>query len=158
MKILLAVDDQSSSAAGHAAARLFPGAELFICSAVEVAPFVVAEPLGGGVLPVLPSEAAMEAEEVRAERNVRAASNDDLVAHDAARVETSTPIGDPARTICEEASAIGADVVVVGRSSRGLLARIFHPSVSDYVVRHAPCPVLVVREELEASDAAPVRA
>ena len=55
-------------------------------------------------------------------------------------------VGDPGQVICEQAAAQGADVVVVGRSSKSWLSRLFDPSVSEYVIRHAPCPVLVVGE------------
>jgi len=45
------------------------------------------------------------------------------------------------------AEEIGADLVVVGTSGKGLFKRLFSGSVSDHVVHHAPCPVLVIRSE-----------
>ena len=57
------------------------------------------------------------------------------------RVET----GDPATVICAVAAEIGADVIVLGSHGKGFLSRVVLGSVSEYVTRHAPCPVLVVR-------------
>lgn len=55
-------------------------------------------------------------------------------------------IGDAGATICAVAENEAPDVIVVGSHGRGLLGRIVHlGSVSEYVVRHALCPVLVVR-------------
>ncbi|KAI8926862.1 hypothetical protein BC831DRAFT_425255 [Entophlyctis helioformis] len=39
-----------------------------------------------------------------------------------------------------------ADIVVVGSRGRGVLTRMVMGSVSDYVMRNAPCPVIVVRD------------
>jgi nucleotide-binding universal stress UspA family protein len=61
--------------------------------------------------------------------------------------EERTELGTPGPVVCAVAKEVGADVVVVGSHGRGGLARAFLGSVSDYVIRHAPCPVLVVRQE-----------
>lgn len=53
--------------------------------------------------------------------------------------------GDPAESIVEAASSEGADLVIVGSHGRGALGRMLLGSVSDQVVRNAPCPVLVAR-------------
>jgi nucleotide-binding universal stress UspA family protein len=53
--------------------------------------------------------------------------------------------GDPGETILDAARAEGADLIVVGTHGRGPVGRIFLGSVSDHVVRHARCPVTVVR-------------
>lgn len=55
--------------------------------------------------------------------------------------------GDPAESIVEVAQAEGADVIVVGSHGRGAIGRALIGSVSDQVVRRAPCPVLVVRSK-----------
>src|SRR5262249_25479068 len=51
----------------------------------------------------------------------------------------------PGRAIVKHAESIGADVIVVGTHGRGAVSRLLMGSVAEYVVRHAPCPVLVVR-------------
>jgi nucleotide-binding universal stress UspA family protein len=47
------------------------------------------------------------------------------------------------------AEEIGAGLIVMGSRGRGGVRRALMGSVSDSVVRHAHCPVLVVREERE---------
>ena len=55
--------------------------------------------------------------------------------------------GEAASVICKEAADRGADVIVVGSHGRTGVKRLFLGSVSERVVRHAPCPVLVVRHD-----------
>ena len=59
--------------------------------------------------------------------------------------------GVPAERIIGAARDWGADLVVVGDHNRHVLSRFVLGSVSDEVVRHAPCPVLVVREKDQTS-------
>jgi nucleotide-binding universal stress UspA family protein len=54
--------------------------------------------------------------------------------------------GEPGESIVEAAVAEAVDVILVGAHNRGTLGRLLMGSVSDYVARHAPCPVLIVRE------------
>lgn len=53
--------------------------------------------------------------------------------------------GDPGDMIVEAATAEHADMVLVGSHGRGTVGRLLLGSVSEHVVRNAPCPVLVVR-------------
>ena len=53
--------------------------------------------------------------------------------------------GDPGDQIVEAAEAELVDMVLVGSHGRGAVGRLFLGSVSEHVVRNAPCPVLVVR-------------
>ncbi len=53
--------------------------------------------------------------------------------------------GDPGDMIVEAAEAEHADMVLVGSHGRGPVGRLLLGSVSEHVVRNAPCPVLVVR-------------
>lgn len=53
--------------------------------------------------------------------------------------------GDPGDMIIQAAQAEHADMILVGSHGRGVVGRFFLGSVSEHVVRHAPCPVLVVR-------------
>ena len=45
------------------------------------------------------------------------------------------------------AHEMSADVLVIGSSGKNWLRRLVGSSVSDYVVHHAPCPVLLVRHD-----------
>jgi len=49
----------------------------------------------------------------------------------------------PAQLVCEVARRMSADYVVIGHVRRGFLRRIFTKSFGLYLVRNAPCAVLV---------------
>lgn len=141
MKILIAVDESEASAAAVAATRvLFPDADHVLLSVADVTPLMVSDPVGGGMFAAGTTPAAMEAVEASADAAIAVAE------HELHPVESMVEIGEPGRLICEEAARIRPDIVVVGRSSRSWFSRLFEPSVADYVVKHAPCPVLVVKE------------
>lgn len=53
--------------------------------------------------------------------------------------------GEPGPAIVAAAASEQADMVIVGSHGRGTVGRLVLGSVSEHVVRHAPCPVLVVR-------------
>jgi nucleotide-binding universal stress UspA family protein len=53
--------------------------------------------------------------------------------------------GDPGETIVAAAEAEGADLIVIGTSGRGGVGRMLMGSTSDWVIRNATVPVLVVR-------------
>jgi nucleotide-binding universal stress UspA family protein len=55
--------------------------------------------------------------------------------------------GSPERAIVEEAEKWGADLIIVGSHGYGFWERVFLGSVSNAVVHHAPCSVLVVRKD-----------
>jgi nucleotide-binding universal stress UspA family protein len=60
-------------------------------------------------------------------------------------VEVRVLGGDPAATICGLASELAVQAIVIGTRGRGGLTRALLGSVSDYVVRNAPCTVIVTR-------------
>lgn len=55
--------------------------------------------------------------------------------------------GTPAADICRIAEERKADVIVMATHGRTGLAHLFIGSVAERVVRHAPCSVLVLREQ-----------
>ena len=61
-----------------------------------------------------------------------------------ARIDKRVEAGDVGGTVCRVAADLGVDVIVVGSHGRRGFARLLFGSVSEHVVRHAPCPVLVV--------------
>jgi nucleotide-binding universal stress UspA family protein len=63
------------------------------------------------------------------------------------QIDKRIEVGDVGHTVCRIAGELGVDVIVVGSHGRGGIERILLGSVSEQVVRHAPCPVLVVRRD-----------
>jgi nucleotide-binding universal stress UspA family protein len=56
---------------------------------------------------------------------------------------TEVLIGDSGPALCDFATGVSANVIVIGSRGRGGFKRALLGSVSDYVVRNAPCSVLV---------------
>ncbi len=54
-------------------------------------------------------------------------------------------LGIPSKWIIDEANGWDADLVVVGSHGRGFWGRLALGSVSDAVLHHSPCSVLVVK-------------
>jgi nucleotide-binding universal stress UspA family protein len=57
--------------------------------------------------------------------------------------------GQAGPAICELATALGATAIVLGTRGHGGLRRAVLGSVSDHVVRHAPCTVVVTGPEAD---------
>ena len=57
--------------------------------------------------------------------------------------------GNPGRVICDLSRTWEADLTIVGSHGRTGLSEMFLGSVSNYVMHHAPCSVLVVHEKTE---------
>ncbi len=89
-------------------------------------------------------------EELRAELDKRA---EEMLAESAeplraAGLETQPMIrfGNTAAEILQEAEEGGYDMIVMGSHGRGVLGGFLLGSVSNRVVHHAKCPVLIVRQ------------
>jgi nucleotide-binding universal stress UspA family protein len=59
--------------------------------------------------------------------------------------ETHLRSGDPDKEILRTAEGLGVGLIVVGSRGLGAVSRALMGSVSDSVVKHAHCPVLVIR-------------
>jgi nucleotide-binding universal stress UspA family protein len=59
------------------------------------------------------------------------------------KAQTSLREGNPAHEIASHAKEEGADLVVVGHSDKGILARWFEGSVGAGLLRELPCNLLV---------------
>jgi nucleotide-binding universal stress UspA family protein len=60
--------------------------------------------------------------------------------------ETHLRSGDPDKEILRTAESLGVGLIVIGSRGLGALSRALMGSVSDSVVKHAHCPVFVVRK------------
>ncbi|MCA1668649.1 MAG: universal stress protein [Thermomicrobia bacterium] len=63
----------------------------------------------------------------------------------AMRVETMIRSGSPADEIVHTAETIGANLIVLGSRGHGEMRSVLLGSVSERVLHHAHCPVLIVR-------------
>lgn len=150
MKLLIAID--GSELAVHAAQR----ADSLVAEPESVTVlFVLTEIPGddaGGIEgpTQTPEEAEREwrREEADAADAVRATIAV-LPASWQARARGRTEAGDPAAMVAWVARHEDSDLVVVGSHGRSALKRVLVGSVSEHIVRHAPCPVLVVRAGAE---------
>lgn len=85
------------------------------------------------------------ADSVRTRRAQGQAVADDMaVALELAGAETQVLEGDPGPMLCEFAVGVRAGAIVMGSRGQGRLKRAVLGSVSDHVVRNAPCPVMIL--------------
>lgn len=60
-------------------------------------------------------------------------------------------MGDAGRIICEVARSWPADLIILGRRGRAGLSEFFLGSVSNYVLHHAPCSVMVIQGKMTST-------
>lgn len=148
LRILVAVDeDEASRVALRFTERLAGWAEdvTVLNVAGTLMPFL-SDPMGGYVI-LPPDPISIDRIDAEAERVVEVAS-DELSTSVSA--DPLVEYGDPGERICAVARERDVDLVIVGSHDKGAFARFLHGSVSDYVLRHSPCPVLVVRHHPDA--------
>jgi nucleotide-binding universal stress UspA family protein len=152
-RILLATDgSREAELAGQTAADLAQktGSELHMVHVFGIAP------VGPPVYPSATEFEGVEQEEAEAEQPQRISEQRAREVLDAEAKKVRSVGG----TVAEEhlvegrvapeivalAEEIGAGLIVLGSRGRGGIRRALMGSVSDSIVRHAHCPVLVVRE------------
>ncbi len=142
MRVLLAVDGSAGSNDAARLVRALPWPARTVIHLVSVVDPGAWIPPGPGV----PGNAGLSNE-----REVAAFYHAQQLAVsaelDSAGLEVSATVvsGRPADAICDEASRVEADVVVVGSRGHGKIAALLLGSVSATIVDRAPCPVLVAR-------------
>ena len=151
MKILFATDGAKQSDAAAEMLRHFnlsDGDEIKIVSVVDMA-VPMAIDIYGGYLPdtgELEKTARENAAKLleRTESRIRGHfEGKNLV------ISSEVLFGSPESRIVETAEAIHPDVIVLGSHGYSRWERLLLGSVSDSVVHHAPCSVLIVRTPKE---------
>lgn len=144
MKILLATDGSEDAAlAARAAAEISArsGSELYLVHAWQASPQLADTTPTEAYLSKLYDDRAEELLEGETKRLRRSG------------VEVSGAyrrLGSPADEIVDLADELDADLILVGSRGLGAVRRLVLGSVSEGVVHHAPCPVLVLRGGDEA--------
>lgn len=139
--ILVAVDGSKPSIdACHFAMGLAEqtSAGVTLLFVLETPQFIPVGPLSGYVTT---SPARSQEDLSKAERIVEELAKE----RPALKVKTRVDLGRPVEAICEAAKSLGVDLIVIGARGHNMAQRFLLGSVSDRVVHHAPCPVLVVR-------------
>lgn len=113
-------------------------ARLHLLLAHQPAPVVV------GMGDLLPPPPELDEDRREQEREYLSRTAAALRRADGASVSFHETLGAPGPEICEEASRLDADLVVMATHGRGTFKRIWLGSVADYVVRHLATPILLV--------------
>ncbi len=152
MRILFATDGgKQSDAAIEAVKRLSlgKGDEVKVISVVDMA-LPMAIDIYGGYLPdtaELEKTARENAEKTVADSAKRVR---EFAGSAGADISTDVLFGSPDSRIVETAEEWKADLIIVGSHGYSRWERLLLGSVSDSVVHHAPCSVLVVRVQPES--------
>jgi len=146
MKILLATDGTKHSDSAVETIKNFQFSEtdeIKIVSVVDMA-LPLAIDIYAGYVPTT-SEIETTARE-NAEKVLETTSQKirEIVSADVF-ISTEILFGSPESRIVETAEKFGADLIIVGSHGYNRWERLLLGSVSDSVVHHAPCSVLVVR-------------
>ncbi len=84
-------------------------------------------------------------EDVDREKAVREHTDEFLKEHNLTGVTVLTRVGDPGTEIADYAESINADLIVIPSHGYHGIKRALLGSVAERVIRHAHCPVLVLR-------------
>lgn len=145
-KVLIAIDgsELANEAAARALAILGSGHDVSVLEVVQLRLSMAVGPPGSDEEGFAPSPeqvlATSEVAEVEARAHLAEAAG-----HLDGHVRQMVEVGDPGEVICHVATAEHVDVIVVGSHGKGWARRALLGSVSQHVLTHAPCPVLVVR-------------
>lgn len=144
MNVMIAADGtEASDAAAQTAVDMFgPDAHYAVVSVGTPTPFYAVSPLGVSPAMMMLADPDVPDWEERSRQALTDAADHVNVAD----VELISTAGAPGPVICELAEQRGTDVIVIGSHERGWLDKLLKPAVGQYVVDHAPCHVLVVRE------------
>jgi nucleotide-binding universal stress UspA family protein len=149
IKILLATDgSEEANLALQTAANLATstGSELHLVYVQAASSYVFPttdwETFGGEELPTGVDEAAKETAKTKVDEQVQKISE---VGGEVAGAHAR--VGFPEAEIVDLAEELGAGLIVMGSRGLGGVRRALTGTVSDSVVRHAHCPVMVVRGE-----------
>lgn len=128
-------------AAGLAVVRPGAGDRVIVATVIEpVDPsLVTGAGLAGGVMTPEGLDEMAEANRAEGQQHV----DDTVTALGLTDADTAVLIGAPGPALCDLATSASAHALVIGSRGRGGIKRALLGSVSDHVVRNAPCPVVI---------------
>jgi nucleotide-binding universal stress UspA family protein len=147
MKIVLAVDEsECSQAAVRAVVRQFNASttDVCVCHSVEWLKNLPM-PLAFAEGPNATAGLLARRDRMQQEAEALVARVVDQLQTAGFRTSTFTREGDPRNVILDCAADCGAELIVLGSHGRRGLDRFLLGTVSEAVVRHAPCSVQIVR-------------
>jgi len=141
-RVLIAIDFSSASAAALAVAREHcPGAArrlLYVMKPSDVAqPSAAGAFSGAGASPLTAKEMRSSAEDKARARLGEWADEDE---------EVAVAVGSAPEEISRHAEEWGADIIVMGTRGRSQIANMLSGSATEWLVRNARLPVLVVHD------------
>jgi nucleotide-binding universal stress UspA family protein len=140
MKVLLAIDDSrfSEAAAQALVAQMrMPDTEVRLLHVVEPIAASVPPQMSAGYAPELEDQVKKGRELLdRTAKTLRAAGF---------KVDTAVEKGDIRETIIDSAAEWHADLIIIGSHGRKGIRRFLLGTVAEFVARHAPCSVEIVR-------------
>lgn len=140
-RVLIAIDFSTASAQALAVARQhFSGASLRLLHVMRPSDMAASTAAGAvhtGSSP-LASRELRESAEKEALQRLEAWAQDDE--------EYAIGVGNAAEEIMRQAEEWGADMIVMGTRGRSQIANMLHGSATEWLIRHAQQPVLVVHE------------
>jgi nucleotide-binding universal stress UspA family protein len=98
---------------------------------------------GGGFAGGVMSEEELDRDTAAAHSTARSVLEDTASQLELPDAELKVLEGTPGQAVCQFASDLNARAIVMGSRGRGVVKRAVLGSVSDHVVRHAPCPVVI---------------
>ena len=140
MRILAAIDDPESSP--PTMERLVAQ---FRAGDVEVRVVHVVAPIAISTPPQMAAGFTPELEKQLSDARRLLENSADRLKTAGFKVDTLVLKGDTREQIVECASDWKADLIVIGAQGRKGISRLLLGSVADYVIRHAPCSVEIVR-------------
>ncbi|HEY0455198.1 MAG TPA: universal stress protein [Verrucomicrobiae bacterium] len=117
------------------------GAQITVLYVLEPMPypndFMVSSPM------VLPAQQQIKP----AQQHLRKVCDEFTAAHPDVNIVPQVALGHAAHEICEAARKLNTDLIIVATHGYTGLKHVLMGSTAEQVVRHAPCPVLTVREK-----------
>ena len=147
--VLLATDgsEQATHALAAGLALLPSDGPVVIATVVEAddPSLVTGAGIAGGTMSPEAYDALIRERQAEGESIVREAA--EVLGR--ADAQTRVLVGAPGPTVCDFAKESAVQAIVLGTRGRGGLKRALLGSVSDFVVRNAPCPVVVVNPNVD---------